>query len=62
MIQLFELPESFRTDWEDSDIGYADVFMRSQGMQSCKWVIEDGTRSRWEMSEEDYSWFILRWM
>ena len=62
MIQLFELPESFLTDWNDSEIDYADAFMRSQGMRSCEWVIKDVPRSRWEMTEEDYSWFILRWM
>jgi len=38
-----------------------DGYLRVSGLCSCEFIAPGGINSWWEMSEEDYTMFILRW-
>ena len=64
MKRISEIPLKLHEEWIKEPNGVRlDEFIRSLGFKSCVYV-DNGGWGRggwWEMSEEDYTWFILRW-
>lgn len=60
MKRISELPLKLHEEWikEPNDELDCDEFIRRLGFKSCVYVDRGGW---WEMSDEDYTWFILRW-
>ena len=64
MIRIYEIPDNLYNEWMDTDDELLDLdeYIRSIGYKSCKYIGDDyGISGHWELSEEDYTWFILRW-
>ena len=61
MIIIYEIPNNLYNEWMDTDDELLDLdeYIRSIGYKSCKYI--GGISGHWELSEEDYTWFIMRW-
>ena len=64
MIRIYEIPNNLYNEWMDTDDELLDLdeYIRSIGYKSCKYIPHEHNMSgHWELSEEEYTWFILRW-
>ena len=72
MKKIYELPDKLVREWNKHPHIDGDEFIRSIGFKSCvfrdvvyrkdeftKIIIKE--KGYWEMSDEDYTWFMLRW-
>jgi len=58
------MPDRLHNEWIDLDDESMDLdeYIRSIGYKSCKFIRYDyDIKSHWELSDEDYTWFMLRW-
>ena len=58
MVDIYKF-DKFIDTWTDEYKHFAgDECMQALGFKSAKYNLLDGV---WELSDEDYTWFILRW-
>jgi len=64
-MKFFVLPYNFVNQWrplnEEYDVLAGD-YMREIGFPSCKYVLDiNDELSYWEMDDDEYTLFLLRW-
>lgn len=58
---LKHIPDSCINDWDDNAMEL-DQFIRQAGFKSCFYVKQGlYAQQHWTMSQQDYTWFIMKW-
>lgn len=60
MIRVTQMPVAVYVAAKKVDMPL-DAYLRHEGLHSCEFKAPGGINSWWEMSDEDYTMFILRW-
>lgn len=63
MKRLYSMPNKVYNEWLDNE-SLLDLheYIRTIGFRSCKFISKETFQDcYWEFSDEDYTWFLLRW-